>query len=105
MIVKIVQDPSLYPDIKSRTVACLALSKFMAVSETFCRLHIRLLVTTMDRSAESEIRANPIIALGDLSVRFPNLLDQWSPQMFQRLRDFLMQKVIKSKLLSDNCNK
>lgn len=41
----------------------------------------------MTKSPEPVIRANTVIALGDLCVRFPNILDQWSGYMFQRLRD------------------
>jgi condensin complex subunit 1 len=87
MVVTVARDPILFPDVTLRTAASLTLAKFMAVSENFCRMHLRLLVTIMEKSAEPVIRANTVIALGDLCVRFPNLLDQWSSQMFQRLRD------------------
>ena len=87
LVVSIAQDPVVYPDVKLRTAASLTLAKYMSVSEKFCRLHIRLLFTILEKSDLPVIRANTIIAVGDLCVRFPNLLDQWSPQMFQRLRD------------------
>ena len=77
----------MYPDVRLRTAASLTLAKYMALSEPFCRLHLRLLATIMDKSEESVIRANSVIAMGDLCVRFPNLLDQWTPKMFDRLRD------------------
>ncbi|CAG2104164.1 unnamed protein product [Medioppia subpectinata] len=87
LVVNIAQDRVVYSDVKLRTAASLTLAKYMCLSENFCRLHIRLLATIMEKSEEAVIRANTIIALGDLCVRFPNLLDQWSTLMFQRLRD------------------
>ncbi|KAK6941728.1 Condensin complex subunit 1, N-terminal [Dillenia turbinata] len=39
-------------------------------------------------SAPSEtVRSNCTIALGDLAVRFPNLLEPWTEKMYARLRD------------------
>ena len=87
LVVNIAQDRVLYSDVKLRTAASLTLAKYMCLSENFCRLHLRLLATIMDKSDEAVIRANSIIAMGDLCVRFPNILDQWSAFMFQRLRD------------------
>lgn len=86
IVISIAKNPTLYP-VRLRNAATLTLSKFMALSENFCRIHLRLLVTIMERSAEAIIRANSVIALGDLCNRFPNLLDSWSQQMFLRLRD------------------
>ncbi|TSU88992.1 Condensin complex subunit 1 [Bagarius yarrelli] len=33
------------------------------------------------------VRANTIIALGDLTVRFPNILEPWTPNLYARLCD------------------
>lgn len=42
----------------------------------------------MVESAPSEtVRSNCTIALGDLAVRFPNLLEPWTENMYARLRD------------------
>lgn len=39
-------------------------------------------------NAQSEIvRSNCTIALGDLAVRFPNLLEPWTEKMYARLQD------------------
>ncbi|XP_054165417.1 condensin complex subunit 1-like [Oppia nitens] len=86
LVVTIAQEPLTFPDVKLRTAACLTLAKFMTLSESFCRLQLRLLFTIMEKS-DAIIRANTIIAAGDLCVRYPNLLDQWSKFMFERLRD------------------
>jgi len=39
-------------------------------------------------SAPSEtVRSNCTIALGDLAVRFPNILEPWTENVYARLRD------------------
>ncbi|CAH0480130.1 unnamed protein product [Peronospora belbahrii] len=51
--------------------AVVALSKFMAVSEEFCENHLQLLFTILQDSPQPSVRGDVIIALGDLSFRFP----------------------------------
>ncbi|CAB4059480.1 YCS4 [Lepeophtheirus salmonis] len=70
-----------------KTVAALTLSKFMLVSNEFCDQHLRLFFTLLEKSKNETTRANMIIAAGDLSVRFPNTLEPWTPRMYARLRD------------------
>jgi len=69
------------------SAASLTLAKLMLVSSTFCEEHLQLLFTLMEKSEESIIRANLIVATGDLSFRFPNTLEPWTPNMYARLRD------------------
>ena len=76
-----------YPDPKLRASASLALAKFMLVSSEFCDEQLQLLFTVLERSPEPVIRANMIIAAGDLSFRFPNTLEPWTPRMYACLRD------------------
>lgn len=33
------------------------------------------------------MRANIIVALGDLAFRFPNALEPWNPHIYDRLKD------------------
>ncbi len=75
------RDPSL------RIAASLSLSKLMLVSSSFCERHLRLLFTLMEKSEEEALRANLVVAAGDLSFRFPNILEPWTPNMYARLRD------------------
>jgi len=49
----------------------LALTKFMIVSSSFCEKHLPLLFTVLSRAKE-DVRANIVVALGDLAFRFPN---------------------------------
>ena len=73
-----------YPDQELQTAASLALAKFMMVSSEFCDQHLQLLFTILEKSNSSTIRANTIIALGDLSFRFPNLIEPWTPHLYAR---------------------
>lgn len=76
-----------YPDPELQTAASLALAKFMLVSSEFCDQHLSLLFTVLEKSKSSIIRANTIIAMGDLCFRFPNLIEPWTPHLYARLRD------------------
>ncbi|KAG7376707.1 hypothetical protein PHYPSEUDO_012862 [Phytophthora pseudosyringae] len=67
--------------------AVVALSKFMAVSEEFCEKHLQLLFTILQDSPQPSVRGDVIIALGDLSFRFPNLVEPWTSHLYNRLRD------------------
>ncbi|CEG46063.1 condensin complex [Plasmopara halstedii] len=67
--------------------AVVALSKFMAVSEFFCEKHLQLLFTILQDSPQPSVRGDVIIALGDLSFRFPNLIEPWTSHLYNRLRD------------------
>lgn len=70
-----------------QAVASLSLAKFMAVSLTFCKANLQLLFTVLERSDDETIRSNIMIALGDLSFRFPNLIEPWNPSIYARLQD------------------
>ena len=87
LILNICSNPSKFPDPDLRSSASLALSKFMLVSSEFCESHLQLLFTVLERSVEPVIRANLIIALGDMSFRFPNTVEPWTPRMYARLHD------------------
>lgn len=42
---------------------------------------------TDGRGVEASVRSNIVIALGDLAVRFPNVLEPWTPHMYRPLTD------------------
>ncbi|XP_078064537.1 condensin complex subunit 1-like, partial [Mustelus asterias] len=87
LIVKICTNPGRYNDPDLCTAACLALCKVAMVSHDFCEQHLRLLFTMLEKSALASIRANTMVALGDLSFRYPNLIEPWTPHLYARLRD------------------
>ena len=70
-----------------RECSVLSLVKFMCVSSKFCEANLQLLFTILHKAPENVIRADIIIALGDLCFRFPNLLEPWTPHLYSRLQD------------------
>ncbi len=70
-----------------QAVASLSLAKFMSVSLTFCKANLQLLFSVLEHSEDDTIRSNIMIALGDLSFRFPNLIEAWNPSIYARLQD------------------
>ncbi|RXM36742.1 Condensin complex subunit 1 [Acipenser ruthenus] len=87
LILQVCNNPGKYSDPQLTTTACLALSKYMMISSEFCDAHLRLLFTMLEKSALPSVRSNTIIALGDLTIRFPNLIEPWTPHLYARLRD------------------
>ncbi|KAK9148479.1 hypothetical protein Scep_007236 [Stephania cephalantha] len=67
--------------------AMLALCRFMIIDADFCESNLQLLFTVVDSAQSETVRSNCTIALGDLAVRFPNLLEPWTENMYARLRD------------------
>jgi condensin complex subunit 1 len=67
--------------------AMLALCKLMVVDAEFCDANLQLLFTVAQNAVSESVRSNCTIALGDLAVRFPNLMDPWTENMYARLND------------------
>jgi len=69
--------------------ATLALCKFMCISGSFCEKHLPLLFTALSKapSADTTLRANTVVALGDLAFRFPNAVEPYTPMLYACLRD------------------
>lgn len=67
----------------------LALCKFMCVSSEFCEKHLPLLFTTLANAHDEDttMRANTVVALGDLAFRFPNEVEPYTPRLYACLRD------------------
>jgi condensin complex subunit 1 len=69
--------------------ATLSLCKFMCVSSSFCEKHLPLLFTKLANAPtkDTTLRANTVIALGDLAFRFPNEFEPYTPRLYACLRD------------------
>lgn len=68
-----------------RETALLTLCRMMCVSSLLCDMYLPLLFTTLERSRLSaEARTTLIIAIGDLSFRFPNSLEPWTAHVYRR---------------------
>lgn len=67
----------------------LALCKFMSISKSFCEKHLPLLFITLANAPDRDItlRANTVIALGDLAFRFPNEVEPYTSRIYACLRD------------------
>lgn len=87
LLVKVCSSPGRYSHPQLTTAACLALSQYMMISPSVCEENIRLMFTVLERSTFPVVRANAIIALGDLTVRFPNILEPWTQNLYARLGD------------------
>jgi condensin complex subunit 1 len=72
-----------------RQTSTLALCKFMCVSSSFCEKHLPVVFTALADAPKDDVtlRANTIIALGDLAFRFPNEVEPYTPRMYACLRD------------------
>ncbi|XP_066469890.1 condensin complex subunit 1 [Tiliqua scincoides] len=87
LVLKICNNPGFYSDPALSAAAALALGKFCMISAEFCDSQLRLFFTMMEKSTLSSVRANLMIAAGDLAIRFPNLVEPWTPHLYARLRD------------------
>ncbi|KAI1885803.1 hypothetical protein AGOR_G00207550 [Albula goreensis] len=87
LLVRVCSSPGRYSHPQLSTSACLALAQFMMISPSVCEENIRLLFTVLERASLPVVRANTIIALGDLTVRFPNILEPWTQNLYARLGD------------------
>ena len=69
--------------------ATLALSKCMCISKSFCEKHLTLLFAVLAKAPndDQDLRANIVIALGDLAFRFPNEVEPYTPKIYACLRD------------------
>ena len=67
----------------------LALCKFMCVSASFCEKHLPLVFSTLAKAPQEDttMRANTVVALGDLAFRFPNEVEPYTSHMYACLRD------------------
>ncbi|XP_073995439.1 CAP-D2 condensin subunit isoform X2 [Rhodnius prolixus] len=70
-----------------KAAAATTLAKYMMVSQAFCEDKIQLLVTLMEKSKEETVRGNLVLAIGDLLMRYPNVIEPWTPHLFTRLSD------------------
>lgn len=53
-------------------------------SEQVCQENMQLFATITERSPEAYIRANMVVAVGDLITAYPNIVEPWTQQIFQR---------------------
>ena len=67
--------------------ATLALCKCMCVSNGFCEKYLPLVFQSLAPDQDTTMRANTVVALGDLAFRFPNAVEPYTPRLYACLRD------------------
>ena len=78
------------------------------LSSEFCEAHLQLLFTILEKAPQATIRANTIVAVGDLTFRFPNLIEPWTSHLYARFVNGELQtyKVLESVLgVSEESNR
>lgn len=65
----------------------LSLAKLMCINPGICEKHLPTLIHISETAECSSIRSAALISLGDLVMRYPNLLEQYSQNLFARLKD------------------
>lgn len=92
VVVAVCSQPQTYQHVSLQQSAVLALCKLMCISAEFCETHLRLLFTILTKSKDATSRSNILVALGDMSFRFPNLIEPWAPYMYACLNDTSVRK-------------
>ncbi|EME27605.1 Condensin complex subunit 1 [Galdieria sulphuraria] len=85
LAVGVILQKHFYPMIKACAISYI--TKLMCVDESFCEQHLKVVFTVLASEEPASIRADIIIALCDLAVRYPNLIEPWSSQIFRCLQD------------------
>lgn len=95
VVLEVAKDPIRYYHPELKQASSLALAKCMMVSARFCHDHLRLLFTILERTEDSAIKINLLVAISDLCIRFPNQLDGWTNKIFNCLQnnDVLVRRV------------
>ena len=90
MLLRVVaNEEGTYSSLVLMQSATLALCKCMCISKSFCEKHLPLLFSVLAKAPndDQDLRANIVIALGDLAFRFPNEVEPYTPKIYACLRD------------------
>ncbi|KAI5855220.1 condensin [Tricharina praecox] len=87
LVTEICTRNTLYTDRNLQAQATLCMGKLMCVSAEYCEEHLQLLITIMERSTDSIVRNNAVIAVGDMAVCFNHLIDENTNFLYRRLND------------------
>lgn len=90
MLLRVVaNEEGIYSSLVLMQSATLALCKCMCISKSFCEKHLPLLFSVLAKAPndDQDLRANIVIALGDLAFRFPNEVEPYTPKIYACLRD------------------
>jgi len=93
LLVRVVKNGGIFESDLLMQSSVLALCKCMCVSRNFCERHLPLLFTALTNAPKEDtiLRANTVVALGDLAFRFPNEVEPYTPRLYACLRDSSMK--------------
>lgn len=63
----------------------------MLVSSKFCRDNTQLLFTILEKTKYPDIKCTILVHCADLLIRFPNIVEPWSPRLNEMLKDPLVE--------------
>ncbi|GMH55568.1 hypothetical protein TrST_g6467 [Triparma strigata] len=90
IVIRVVADETgEFGDNLLKQCAMLALCKFSCISNAFCTKNLPLILTSLENNTDSDttLRANTVVALGDIAFRFPNTFEPYTPYLYKNLRD------------------
>lgn len=80
-------DSNSFNNLTLRSSCILTLCKCISLSNELCESSLPLLFTILKNETSISIKTTIIIALGDISFRFPNLIEPWTKNFFSLLID------------------
>uniref|UniRef100_A0A1B6C062 Condensin complex subunit 1 n=2 Tax=Clastoptera arizonana TaxID=38151 RepID=A0A1B6C062_9HEMI len=86
-IINVCKNPTRYKNSLLQCVAATSILKLMLVSSVYCKEHLQLLITMLEKSPEESVRVSIVLGLGDLLLRFPNVVEPWTKFLYNRLKD------------------
>ncbi len=87
LVTELCANNTSYVDQTLQAQAALCMAKLMCVSSEYCESNLGLLLTVLERSTDATVRANLVVALGDMAVSFNHLIDENTDFLYRRLND------------------
>lgn len=87
IIKNICQRPDIYNNPITQGAAVIALIRFMLVSSRFCEESMQLLFTIFEKTTHADLKCTILYHCSDLLTRFPNIVEPWTPRIYQSLMD------------------
>ncbi|KAK9876242.1 hypothetical protein WA026_012541 [Henosepilachna vigintioctopunctata] len=87
IIKKICQRPDTYDNGVIQGSAVTALIRYMLVSSRFCEDNMQLLFTIFEKTKYTDVKCTVLYHCSDLLTRFPNIVEPWTPRIYQSLQN------------------
>ena len=70
-----------------RETAILCFCRYLTISSQLCEQYLSLFFTVLTRETNENYRITMMVTIGDLCIRFPNLIEPWTIHLYGRLLD------------------